>query len=537
MFELTRPSEGMKLLQWSKELPSASDTDPLGLNLRVSARLSNELLYCITSITPRARYYSFFPWAFQNYNEQERGKTGDRGRVQGVLLRERAMVLGAVLHHGGEPCDGGALGGSDKAVTLARRNLRSYDLAGWRHLEDKEGQFGAAYKGSLINLGIFQSDADEVADEVDADRAELNEETQEIEVGELSSLGKRLADAFGSSVKDTSYVGQKLFLKNRIKVEALAEFGSRAGLCEINSKRAADRNVLRKVFFARYPEITRGGHLRRRMSLLLLLECIDQAHKAGIVFDDDNFNDACYFGSVLSGGDTPKRTTIRIPPPLRDIHERWRIFYCQNYLTVALQAMLVACVRAIRERPGGMMQEHLVQALNSPGLSARVHQCFDDDLPKDFFALTAAETLEFCGVESRNGAFKSLPIDAPCSERSLELLLVETEANEAVCLPLAGMLLYQLLVRYNGQVRAPYQNWYRQHVHDDLADVSLPGIAHFLKGEFGESWVNCPNVECQSHTLPLRYPPARTDGLRTRLRRERTSVSCRQLPGDRVNPC
>ena len=47
----------------------ASDADPLGLNLRVSARLANELLHCITSITPRARYYSFFPWAFEDYNE------------------------------------------------------------------------------------------------------------------------------------------------------------------------------------------------------------------------------------------------------------------------------------------------------------------------------------------------------------------------------------------------------------------------------------------------------------------------------------
>jgi hypothetical protein len=116
VFELAKQANSLKLLQWTKELPSASAGDPLGLSLRVSARLANELLYCITSITPRARYYSFFPWAFQDYNERERATRNDRGRVKGVLSRERAMVLGAVVHHGGA-CEGGSLGGSDGRMT------------------------------------------------------------------------------------------------------------------------------------------------------------------------------------------------------------------------------------------------------------------------------------------------------------------------------------------------------------------------------------------------------------------------------------
>jgi hypothetical protein len=120
VFQLTKQSETTKLLQWNKELPSASAADPLGLNLRVSARLANELLHCITSITPRARYYSFFPWAFEDYNENERDNAKHRGRVDGVLVRERAMVLGAVLHHKGKPCEGGALGGSDLSSASIR---------------------------------------------------------------------------------------------------------------------------------------------------------------------------------------------------------------------------------------------------------------------------------------------------------------------------------------------------------------------------------------------------------------------------------
>lgn len=169
MFQFTKPSETTQLLRWNKELSSASDADPLGLNLRVSARLANELLHCITSITPRARYYSFFPWAFEDYNENARKNPKDRGRIDGVLLRERAMVLGAVLHHDGKPCEGGALGGSDPAETLAKSKKKSFDLSAWRHLKAPERQFGAAYKGSLINLGLFKTDRTDVEEEATTD--------------------------------------------------------------------------------------------------------------------------------------------------------------------------------------------------------------------------------------------------------------------------------------------------------------------------------------------------------------------------------
>jgi hypothetical protein len=127
VLSLIKPAEGVHLLRWNKKLPSASTQDPLGLNLRLSARLATQLLYRITSITPRARYYAFFPWAFQDYAENEKGKRGDPGSVRAVLSRERAMVLGAVVHHEGAVCEGGALGGSNEATELVNSRSSSPD--------------------------------------------------------------------------------------------------------------------------------------------------------------------------------------------------------------------------------------------------------------------------------------------------------------------------------------------------------------------------------------------------------------------------
>jgi len=493
------PSEGMRLLHWNKELPSASPADPLGLNLRVSARLSDELLYCITSVTPRARYYAFFPWAFQDYNDHEHGKREDRGRINGVLVRERAMVLGAVLHHDGQACEGGGLGGSNEATEIDLKRRRTFDLYRWEHLESAEGQFGAAYKGSLINLGVFKTDNERVKDEADA--TELDQETQAIEVRELSDLGKRLAAAFGQSVRNTEYVKKQWTLRNAVDTGVLKEFGSQAGLCEIAGKRALDRDVLRNVFFAKYNEMTQPGHQRRRMSLLFLLECVGQAHAAGATLWNGSFGNICYFGAVFSDDDKPKKTAVHMPSALTDIYERWRIFYMQNYLAVALQSMLVACVRVIRDRPGGMSHESLVQALNPPALKARFRECFGLNLPKDFFTLSARETLAVCGVKNNSGAFNALPIEAQFSEHNLENLLVDTEANEPACIAVATILLYLVVVRYQRQIRPSFNNWYEQQVYNDLADISLPGVVRFLHQEFGEDWFDHPNGEILSRIL------------------------------------
>jgi hypothetical protein len=100
------------LLHWSEKTANPSEQDPLGLNLRVGARLGAQLLYCITSITPRARYYSFPTWCVADYLDRAKGTALDGGLRMALLLRERALALGCVFDHGGQPCEGGGLIGS-----------------------------------------------------------------------------------------------------------------------------------------------------------------------------------------------------------------------------------------------------------------------------------------------------------------------------------------------------------------------------------------------------------------------------------------
>jgi len=400
------------------------------------------------------------------------------------------MVLGAVLHHEGRPCSGGALGGSDKATKLKLDSRKLFDLSKWNHLLATEGQFGAAYKGSLINLGIFDTDADHVKDDVDADAAELDQETQAVEVQELSALGKRLAAAFDRSVRDTVYVKRGSALRNAVRPDILAKFGSRAGLCEIAGKRAYDRGVLRDLFFAN--GMAKPAQIRRRMSLLLILESVGLARVAATSFDNVAFSDICYFGTLVSEDEPPTKSPINVPAELSDIYERWRVYYTQTYLAEALQSILVTCVRGLRGKPAGMPYEVLLQSLNSPSLKTRFREVVDVKLPKDFFALSVRETLTICGIGGTPPA-NTLPIDAPFSERSLQRLLVGGEANESAAIVLATMLLYGTIQRYGSRVSDAYSNWYAQHVKNPASDIALPEVVKFLSEEFGSNWIECSN--------------------------------------------
>src|SRR5436190_22878441 len=96
-------------LCWSEHVPASDVQDPLGLGLRGSTRLASRLLYCITSITPRARYFSFIPWCIFDYQQREKGKPYALSLWDGIIIREQALTLACIAHHDGEPCSGGGL--------------------------------------------------------------------------------------------------------------------------------------------------------------------------------------------------------------------------------------------------------------------------------------------------------------------------------------------------------------------------------------------------------------------------------------------
>jgi hypothetical protein len=499
LLNLKRPPAGTALLNWNTELPSSGTGDPLGMTLRVGARLGAELLHCITSITPRARYYSFFPWAFQRAHERTGGTADFDRAMRLVLIDERAMTLGAVLHHGGHPCEGGGLQGSSRAADLVGQAKRSIDLGKWNHLRDNTSGFGA-YKGSLINLGMFEESmgSDEAADE------DGEEPSTTLESGKLSARGRQLAEAFGRAVAGADFVDLKPE-SGSVEFEVLARFGGLAGLCELRTADEFDLAPLRDLFFATDNDDQLNSHFRRRMSLLLLLWAVDVTSDAGHDLDAQSFDDLTYYRLIADeeGDDIP----VEVPQPLVDIAERWRIFHFHNYLTTALETLLAGLVRAIRYHPAGRTVGEVLEAFDSQEARSAFGEHLSVDLPKPFLDLTPAELLtlngiNFAGTMSEAADVAGIFETNPLAERALRSALVDEDLVSGPAGPaIATVLLFTLLLRYELTVDETHKGWNRQKVLHPFADVSMPTVAQGLVLELGKDWWTLPNRKVLSLVL------------------------------------
>jgi hypothetical protein len=153
-----KPQASPILLRWSDHVPASDVQDPLGLGLRGSTRLASQLLYCITSITPRARYFSFIPWCIFDHQQREKGKPHALGLRDGIIIREQALTLACIVHHEGEPCSGGGLVGSRDARKWFANGDKKADFKKMKKFS-KNPALGA-YLNSVVNLGLFVTEAE-----------------------------------------------------------------------------------------------------------------------------------------------------------------------------------------------------------------------------------------------------------------------------------------------------------------------------------------------------------------------------------------
>src|SRR5262249_28214237 len=149
----------------------------------------------ITSITPRARYFSFIPWCFFDYKNREKGKPHALGIKDAIVLRENALALACVKHHEhdkGGTCKGSAPVGTNEAKRWLRRGNTEADL---KRLRFAKNPALNAYRTSLVNLGCFVTEAEV---------PESDEEGEEVEFTwediELSPLGLQLAECYAAAV-------------------------------------------------------------------------------------------------------------------------------------------------------------------------------------------------------------------------------------------------------------------------------------------------------------------------------------------------
>ncbi len=485
------------LLRWSDHIPAADVQDPLGLGLRGSARLASRLLYCITSITPRARYFSFIPWCILDYQQRELGEPHALGLRESIILREQAFTLACVAHHKGESCAGGGLVGSRDARRWLAKGHNGVNFKTLKRFAKNPAL--SAYVNSVVNLGLFAADVNLP----DSDEGSDDEEFAFDDI-ELSALGQDLARRYEATAG--SRVTKQFSSKDRsCTIAALAEFGKRGGLCELSLKGSNDRELLRDMFFALVG--TRGdSHPVRRQSLLLILELCRQLGAEGLELNEVSFGKAVYFGEVTTdkGG-----FEVVIPKELIDIATRWRMFYFHHFMGVALEGMFSWLVSQLANCGlAGATLESLVAQLDEPRIRKDLSKIFQFPVRVSFGDLAPSALLREVGLREGNlDTDLSRSIDRAVrpgtrfAEDSLEELLRSNEhRTSSTGLALPMVLMAVTLGRYSQWDASNYGQWLASAASDQYLDLVPPLTRMGLSRRFGDWW-KCSWRELTSFVL------------------------------------
>jgi hypothetical protein len=475
------------LLRWSDYVPASDIQDPLGLGLRGSARLASELLYCITSITPRARYFSFLAWCVHDFRLHEKGKLHATGLRPAITLREHALTAGCVVHHQGDVCVGGGLVGSRGARKWFGHGAKELNLKKMKPFAKNPAL--DAYLASLVNLRFFNM----TRELPDTDEA-TTDDTLSFDDLELSALGAALAKQYDAAVGRLSAVKHFSTGERSCSASSLAEFGKRGGLCELSDTSAPDRSLLRDIFLN---EVRTEGrsHSVRRQSLLLLLELTRQLSAKGLSLDETTFASSVYYGECFTG--TSARLKISIPPPLADITRRWRMFYFHHFMAVALEGVFSWLVSNLGPQGlAGSTLDALVGTLAEPRLRRDLKGILGVDLPRAFSDLTPSALLSQAGLPS--GPLDStlattldqlIRTSGPFSEDSLEELLRGNKyLYSATGLALPLVLLAVTLGRYAQWETTNYGHWLAGIATDPYLDLVPPLVASGLARTFPDWW-------------------------------------------------
>ncbi len=482
------------LLRWSEFVPTTDVMDPLGLSLRGSARLAARLLFCITSVTPRARYFSFLPWCVDDYRRRERGKSLALGLRDAIFLREQALTLGCVAHHEGEACPGGALVGTNSAKKWFRTGRDQANFG--RMSRFSKNPALDIYFNSLVNLGMFVTNGN-----LPDDEAEVEFSFDDLE---LSPLGLNVTESYGSAVEQLGAT-EPLAARNRTcSVADLNEFGRVGGLCGVAGADAADRELLRTIFFAldRNPG---DSHHVRRTSLLLILELARQLGSDGWIFREGRFSGAVYYGEVVSDD---SRFEVTIPPVLADVAARWRMFYFHHYLGVALEGIftwLVSHLGGCGLTGANLCQ--LVASLDAPAVSEVLTELFGVEItafgrstPAGLFAAVGvpAGALDLSASEVLD---RAVPSWSPLAEDRLEDLIRSNEhLASPVGLAMPLVLLATTLGRYARWEGTNFGRWLATAATDPHLDLTPPVVSAGLARRFG-SWWSRPWAELAEFVL------------------------------------
>ena len=311
--------------------------DHLGVQAPCVA-LYSQLLPSITNVTNRARYYSFNPWLIRSF--EQRYHDHSINEFQRVLRRAECLFALIAIRHARVVDDDGRHGiGMVGRFTL----LRIPENEKWIALDDYAGLEGPSryFKNRLGGLGQYY-----IGPLRDLRVLDYTSKQNRSLPGYDKVRGTALAEAFGRGVPEDAFFRELERARMRWSdLDDLKDF------CPCHLRyREPERAQLLDLFFARSDPYQSPESTNRRASLALILDLVDRVERSD-GYDLERVLCASAYSRALPDG-----RPWDVHPSLARVQSGWATYERNELLSLSLQALFAAILRAVERDRSGRLQ-------------------------------------------------------------------------------------------------------------------------------------------------------------------------------------
>lgn len=304
-----------------------------------SVRLYRSLVPGLTNVTNRLRYYSFYCWVIQHYEQTEH--SGDEAKWR-VFIR-RAEALYALACNVVDPQQSDGLAGGLWASAFCQ--ALPVDTIDLRPVTDHPGESGQYLKATRGNFGQFYI----------ASMTEVGFLSPSGRIPIVSDqLGREMAKAFTDSVGATTELISSGIRTGMVAPAELVEIGEAAHPSRIPTD-SCELRLLRDYLLATNEKQDTG--IARRSSAWLLLDLL----RLGISADDEHGIRKAFYNRKLPNGSPYAGSGLTI--------DRWRAFQANELCHISFEALLNGLLAQLREYPQGLEPDFLIKKLLEPFLA------------------------------------------------------------------------------------------------------------------------------------------------------------------------
>ena len=449
---------------WVEPAKPIRGLDHLGVQAPCVA-LYSQLLPGITNVTDRARYYSFNPWLIRSFEMRYRDHSINE--FQRVLRRAECLIALIAIRHarvvddGDEGRHGARMVGRSSLLRISENeeSIILDDYAGLegpgRYFKNRLGGLGQYYIGPLRDLRVL--------DYTSGQNRSLP--------GYDTVRGAALADAFGSGVPEDAFFNVLEGASFR-----WADLDALQGFCPCHlSCNGPERDELLDLFFARSDRHRSPESPNRQASLALILDLVSRSTRPSGYPWDGVFLASAYSQTLPDG------RPWKVHPSLARAQGGWATYELNELLSLALQALFAAVLRAVERDKLGRLQ------------SAREAGAVCSDLLRStvgFLNLRLTDVIR--DLSSSLPPLSAWTDEAHEIRRSWRILSAGAKLERPSALVEEGtMVLLTLLAR--GIDANPYAEFEIEPDHFDAREIHLLSFRHALESTWSdmtvEQWV------------------------------------------------